>query len=74
MLCKPKARSFDLARKCEVIKMYRGLSVLLVINVILGVGERIHSQPHLVASSAVEKKLNISGQNKQNSRLRHKVR
>ena len=51
LLYKPQARPFDLAIKCEVIKMHSGLSVLLVINVILGEKERMHSQPHLVASS-----------------------
>ena len=41
-LSKPQARYFDLASKCEVIKMYSGLSVLLVINVILGVMPLAH--------------------------------
>ena len=34
-----RKRYFDLASKCEVIKMHSGLSVSLVINVILAVKE-----------------------------------
>ena len=36
-LFKPQPHYFDLASKCEVIKMYSGLSVSLVISVILAV-------------------------------------
>ena len=56
-LYKPQAPSFDLASKCEVIKIYSRLSVLLLINVILGVRERVRSQPHLVASSGDREKI-----------------
>ena len=55
-LYKLQAPSFDLASKCEVIKIYSRLSVLLVINVILGVRERMRSQPHLVVSSGGREK------------------
>ena len=34
-----RKRYFDLASKCEVIKMYSGLSASLVINVVLAVKE-----------------------------------
>ena len=61
LLYKPQAHSFDHARKCEVIKIYSGLSVLLVITVILGVRERMHSQPHLVASSGGREKIRHLG-------------
>ena len=60
-LYKPQARSFDLASKCEVIKMHSYLSVMLVINVILGVKERMHSEPHLVASSGGREKITHLG-------------
>ena len=60
-LYKPQAPSFDLASKCEVIKIYNRLSVLLLINVILGVRERVRSQPHLVASSGGREKIKHLG-------------
>ena len=59
-----QARSYDLAIKCGVIKMHSGLSVLLVINVIFGVRERMHSQPHLVASSGGREKITRGKTNK----------
>ena len=57
-LYKPQAPAFDLASKYEVIKIYSRLSVLLVINVILGVRlrERVRSQPHLVSRSCGREK------------------
>ena len=60
-LYKPQAPSFDLASKCEVIKIYSRLSVLLLINVILGVRERVRLQPHLVASSGGREKIKHLG-------------
>ena len=41
--------------------MYICLSVLVVINVILAVRGQVCSQPHLVASSGVEKKFKNLG-------------
>ena len=52
-----------LLASCEVIKIYSRLSDLLLINVILGVRERVRSlAPSCAASSGRQrKKLNISG-------------